>query len=383
MHGLAWFIGFALITGIFVNLTPCLLSYDFQRVNTITYKLKNRFYQRFIAAFLLLIGHIIVFSIITIPIVILSHSHPAFFQSTLFLIPLSSLLLITGLLTFFKIKFPTPKKTEEFKSQSFIGAFITGVLLTLLAFPNCGWFLLALFASATVLSYKSIIVFFASLSIGLALPLFIFLLIPKLTRHIDQIEKCSIQAIKVLALVLLVGSLFFSQAFIPIAYFFWVKMLLEVSIVIWALFHLVRNKIIINRVIPIFVLALYVLFNFTLPQPASLTLNVQYSPEIIQYARSKYRPVLLIFTADWCISCKLQEKYVYKDPYVFQIAKKKNLIPLVVDMTQPTIENKKLFKKYRGKTLPHAVLLDDSGNIQKLLPEIISTKSLISQINNI
>lgn len=108
------------------------------------------------------------------------------------------------------------------------------------------------------------------------------------------------------------------------------------------------------RPVAILVLLLF----FVVPPYLNGELNWQaYNQKIVQQTSSL---VLIEFTADWCLNCKVLEKTAYSDGDVINAAQKINLLALKVDMTHVNQENRELLKKYGGNALPYAVILKDN-----------------------
>src|SRR3546814_2898804 len=80
------------------------------------------------------------------------------------------------------------------------------------------------------------------------------------------------------------------------------------------------------------------------------------------------RPVLLEFTADWCINCKVLEKTVYDSASVVHAVNANHVAALRVDLThsQPVLE--RLLVSYGGVGLPFAVRSEEhTSELQSLM----------------
>ncbi|MCJ7682279.1 MAG: thioredoxin family protein, partial [Candidatus Aminicenantes bacterium] len=87
----------------------------------------------------------------------------------------------------------------------------------------------------------------------------------------------------------------------------------------------------------------------------------EYSEERIQKAMDEGQPVMIDFSADWCIPCKELDKLTFTDSRIIEVSRK--FVMLKADMTRsrdPRI--RALEKKYGVKGVPTLVLLKSDGS---------------------
>jgi thiol:disulfide interchange protein DsbD len=85
-----------------------------------------------------------------------------------------------------------------------------------------------------------------------------------------------------------------------------------------------------------------------------------YDEKLIQSALTQEKPVIIDFTADWCIPCREMERHTFSSPPV--IAKARQFVTLRVDLTHSTKpENRSLMERYRIKGVPTVIFLDRKG----------------------
>lgn len=78
-------------------------------------------------------------------------------------------------------------------------------------------------------------------------------------------------------------------------------------------------------------------------------------------ARAEKKPVMIDFTADWCLACKDLDRHTYIDPNVRTEARR--FINLKLDATEIDKPTQELFERYSVLGLPTVVFVDSTGKI--------------------
>jgi len=107
-----------------------------------------------------------------------------------------------------------------------------------------------------------------------------------------------------------------------------------------------------------------------------------YSPELLESLLADNKPVFLNFTADWCITCKVNEAIVLNQVSIKNALRSKNIVYLKADWTRKdeTIANK--LAEY-GRTGVPLYLLYSSEGTPLILPELLTEDMLLSYIESI
>jgi thiol:disulfide interchange protein DsbD len=84
---------------------------------------------------------------------------------------------------------------------------------------------------------------------------------------------------------------------------------------------------------------------------------VYYRPERLASARANGKIVLLDFTAEWCLNCKMLERTVLRDPEVATALNRPEVVPMKVDLTGGDPKANALLKRMDRVAIPLLVVL--------------------------
>mgnify|MGYP005850899489 FL=1 len=85
-----------------------------------------------------------------------------------------------------------------------------------------------------------------------------------------------------------------------------------------------------------------------------------YSEEAVSAAIAEGRPVMIDFTAEWCIPCHELKAGAFKDEEVLEVSER--FVRLEVDVTRTTEENSQVRQQWDVRGVPTIVFLDAEGN---------------------
>lgn len=88
-----------------------------------------------------------------------------------------------------------------------------------------------------------------------------------------------------------------------------------------------------------------------------------YSPALIQAAKSAHQPILIDFSADWCIPCREMERTTFVDPIVVREAA--GFVRLRANLTADNSANQAIMKEFGVVGVPTTVFIDANGAIRK------------------
>ena len=88
-----------------------------------------------------------------------------------------------------------------------------------------------------------------------------------------------------------------------------------------------------------------------------------FNPALLQTAKSEGRPVVIDFSADWCVPCREMERTTFVDPAVVNAAGK--FVRLRANLTADNTANQAIIKQFTVEGVPTTVFIDDHGIVRK------------------
>ncbi len=374
----------AVAAGVLLNLMPCVLPAMPVKIRTIVHESGHRTGQRMLAAAVFAAGSLLFFLGLGVATAAPHWTWGALFQSRIFLVLLIAFLCTFAFITFRDVGIPVPRFAQTMRGRRHVEPFLSGLFSALLATPCTGPFLGGVLAFAVTRPPAVIIGIFLAVGLGLALPYIVLLARPSLLDRLPKAGAWSERVRQGLAFVLLAAAVFFAQSLLPAAAGRWLGFGWLPLLALWAADAMVRSAGWPSRAVA----ASFAVAGMALVYTGGLAAPAQagplgwraLSPERLQQAQASGRPMLIEFTADWCINCKVLEKTVYANQQVARVAHHHRVIALQADLTQPDRRLQRLLVSYRGAGLPFAVVLDGGGQVAGRFSGLFSAKALVQSI---
>ena len=270
------------------------------------------------------------------------------------------------------------------------GAFFTGALAAFVATPCTGPFMAGALGAALLLPPMAGLAVFAGLGLGLALPFLAIGFIPALRRLLPRPGPWMVGFRRFLAVPMFLTAL--ALAWVlgrqagHNALMLGLSMSLALAVILWILG--MRQQKRASVVVTVSLAALIALLSPLAlsrmpteqdpltrePGPASLS-GVAFTPEAIAAAQADRRPTFLYFTADWCLTCKVNEKGALSDPAVAEAFEKAGIQVMVGDWTRPDPAIAR-FLQDRGRAgIPLYLFYSADGKVTEL-PQILTVGAL-------
>jgi DsbC/DsbD-like thiol-disulfide interchange protein/cytochrome c biogenesis protein CcdA len=270
------------------------------------------------------------------------------------------------------------------------GSFFTGALAAFVATPCTGPFMAGALGAALVLPTIQALSVFAGLGFGLALPFLLIGFIPALRKRLPKpgAWMAKLRAIlsvpmflTALALLWVLGQ----QAGVDGMAMGLAGTLLFGLFLWWlgARQHAMQNLAIPGIASIAVLVATVLLVPTSGPTAAAKTaaaseLNaVKFTPAALADLRSQGKPVFLFMTADWCLTCKVNEKGAMADAKVAEAFKAKGITVMEGDWTRSDPAISAWLAEHKRAGVPVYVYYDAQGG-ETELPQILTTDMLTS-----
>ena len=269
------------------------------------------------------------------------------------------------------------------RAAGFVSSFVTGLTATVVATPCTAPFMGAALGYTLARPAFETIVVFAALGLGLSAPLFLVTAIPSLGRFLprpgawmESLKQALGFAMAATAAWLgwLLARLSGSDVLLSL-FGLWILVAVAAWVLgRWALPHRSRRSRILARIVFLALLgaALAVALRTeasTAPRTADHGEEL-WHPGLTQELRASGKPWFLHFTADWCLSCQVNERNAFADPRVEKAFRDKGIRRVKADWTARDTGIANELARFGRQGIPFYVLSD--GVTETVLPEVVT-----------
>ena len=269
------------------------------------------------------------------------------------------------------------------------GAFWTGALAAFIATPCTGPFMGAALGAALILPTAAALAVFGGLGLGLALPFLLLGFIPPLRRRLPKPGPWMgrfrrLMSVPMFLTAIALAWILGRQAGVD-------GMTLGVSAVVilalglwWVGRKQGEGKAWLPLAPAAFAAAAAVFLVPTATEPAAAKPQGRLAAEPFSERRlaqlqAEGRPVFVYFTADWCVTCKVNEKAALEQEEVAGEFERRNVAVLVGDWTRGDAEIGRFLDRH-GRTGVPLYLYYAPGKPPEILPQVLTTGRLISTL---
>ena len=271
------------------------------------------------------------------------------------------------------------------------GAFFTGALAAFVATPCTGPFMAGALGAALVLPTWQALAVFAGLGLGLALPFLAIGFVPALRQRLPRPGAWMATLRAILSVPMFLTALALAWVLGQQVGVNGMAMGLGGTLVfglfLWwlgARQHRMKSLALPALASLATLIGAVLLVPTTAPEGASAKattvaaseLNaVKFTPAALAELRAQNKPVFLYMTADWCLTCKVNEKGAMADATVAEAFKAKGITVMEGDWTRSDPEISAWLAEHKRAGVPVYVFYDGKGG-ETELPQILTTEML-------
>ena len=367
----------AVFVGFILNFMPCVLPVLSLKILKITNLAKENKKEAKNISLIYLLGILSCFSIIAIISIFIKSINSNFnwgfqFQNFYYVFFLALFIFLVGLyyVNAFYLNFPYLQiKTNKKYYSTFLNGFFIVLLSTSCTAPFLSLVLIYAFSK----SYFTIFIIYFFLGVGLGLPFLIVGFFQKLIKFLPKPGNWNEKFKIVIGYILIITSFWFFKISItsfPIKNSF--------NIFLFVLLLFIFLKYFLNKKFFFFSLIVIVLsFTFLIKNnfiEDKNQIKSSFSEEFFYENKEQNKAIWLSFSADWCITCKLNEKIINSTEIQEKLAEKK-VIFMKGDYTKSDKTIEKWLKKYKSAGVPLNILF--IPHEKKIVFPVILTKKII------
>jgi len=261
------------------------------------------------------------------------------FRNPAFVAGMALLLIVLALFMFgvFTIVVPSSIASKSGSGKGYLGAVGMGFLAAILSTPCSFAILAAAFAWSQAQPLLLATIAIMVIGVGMAVPYAILTSMPGLLNHLPkagrwmELFKQAIGFVLLIIAVKLIAALPEARR-MGVLYF---AVVLGFSVWMWGSWVDYNTKLLRKWLIRIIAIGLALAAGWVfLPEPADELIDWQeYNAEVIEEALAEERPVLIKFTADWCLSCQAVNGIVYSREDVAKLIEERKVLAIKADTT--------------------------------------------------
>ncbi len=279
------------------------------------------------------------------------------------------------------------------------GAFFTGMLAVVVAAPCTAPFMAFALGAAVLMPWPMALVVFLMLGLGLALPFVLVSLTPRLLARLPRPGPWMERLKGLLAFPMYGAALWLAWVFSrqtggeALALLFAAGLTLAAGL--WLLgggqaeraagrkgtLHLAAGAALLVLAVVAMIAAVRLPAGASSieaagPGPAARP----WSPEAVAAARAEGRPVLVNFTADWCVTCKINERAALSSPAAQRALEEANAVYLVGDWTRRDDAITAELRRHGRSGVPLYLLYAPGTTEPRILPQLLTEGSVIAAL---
>jgi thiol:disulfide interchange protein len=364
---LGYYIALAFVGGLILNLMPCVLPVIGLKVMSFAEQAGRSRTHAFVLNLWYAAGIVAVFLLLGILAATINLSWGGQFGNTAFNVTIAAIVFAMALSLLGVWEVPIPGFFGSGSAQAAaaqegpLGAFLKGIVTTVLATPCTAPFMASAVAWAVAQPAANSLAIFASLGVGMASPYVLVGVFPELLRFLPK-PGAWMETFKQVAGFILLGTVVFILSFIePAAVVPTIALLLGIGVACWIIARTpltaeLRDRLqswaLAGAVVLAFVAVSFGWLYRVVSAPSEVTWEPFSLEQLKQVAVDEGRTVIVDFTADWCINCKVLEHAVLFTDDIKKAIANSGAVAMKADYTNQPPEIERTIRALRANGVP-------------------------------
>jgi suppressor for copper-sensitivity B len=390
--GLGQYLMFAFLGGLILNVMPCVLPVIAIKVLSFVQQAGEDRGRIFLLNATYSLGVISVFMLLATLAAFFGTSWGGQFQSVEFLVAMSALVFVMGLSLLGVFEIPIPGfvgSSAGGHQEGLGGAFMTGIFATILATPCSGPFLGPTLGWSIQQPPATIYMIWGMMGLGMASPYLLFGLFPGAVKFLPKPGNWMIR-FKQIAGFIMLGTTVFLLSILDESYLVpTLVMLLGIGIGVWMIGNLydlssppaTRWKMRFAALCTVGVISGY---GYHLASADEKLHWEPFTPAAVAEALKNGQPVMVDFTADWCLTCKVVEKTTLNTNSTRDVVDAHGFVTLKADWTDGSDEIRDLLNRLGGDSIPTLAVFSPARPTEPIvLRDAWSQSTLLEQLETV
>ncbi len=359
---LAVFVG-----GLLLNLTPCIYPMIPITVGYFGNQSQGSLRRSFGLASLYVLGMALTYSTLGVIAATTGAMFGRLLQSPVVLIGIAAMMVALALSSFglYELRMPASLTSKATSRKGKAGALIMGLLMGIIAAPCIGPFIVALLTYVGTLGSTVIgFTLFFVLALGLGTP---FLFLAAFSGSMNLLPRSGdwmLGVRRIFGTLLLGAAVYFIGPVLDPGLYAYVWRLSALAGAIYLLgfepLGQAPGKLGIGFKTTFVILMIGIFWFSGALSPSRKGEGITFQPFGQIALKNSKKPVLVDFTADWCVPCRELEESTFKDAGVVELSRK--FLTLQADITKESPEYKALMERYQVKGPPTVLFLSQDGS---------------------
>ena len=264
------------------------------------------------------------------------------------------------------------------------GDFVTGAFATLLATPCTAPFLGTAIGFALAAGTEEILMIFAALGVGMALPYVAIALHPSLAIALPKPGVWMVRLRQILGVALLLTALWLLWVLAAQIQIFYAVMVGFCMIVM--LLAVAQRQAWLRRMgglVGVLIAIAVTVAGSTLPHKMASTESqwVSFSPQALADSRAAGKTVFLDVTAAWCLTCKANQQFILTQPDIQDRLFHSEVVAMQADWTNANPAITDLLRGYGRYGIPFNIVFGPGAPEGIVLPELLSHDAVMEALD--